>query len=356
MESDNNLLIMYYLFLFCTVPILIILLWVRIVSSIYKEEEFNEYLYQRIKNAYQYIVKCAKRGNYIKGYENKNNKNNKNKFKRIINKIDFNNVYDVNDWETLLRTTYQDYIILDNNKIVFIDGPSSMSLFPTFGLDYATLMHIKQFAEITEYKKWKNNNFKEFFKSKEYFYKYNYEYNYPNYDDVCDPKKYVINICPNTMRPYTFDLQTNEYWKQKSEKLFGPLNNQLHAYIYYANFVKKYKKYPSQDELIYYIYKRQSAKGITTLPRNIKLIVEKLIYSYNLVNKNITPEHFKYLFNNSENNIQRNYLEQIALDVNGSIRNIPVNTNIQTQFKTVLEELSAKTVTKSASSEYINVN
>ena len=213
------------------------------------------------------------------------------------------------DWSPILRTTYQNYLLLDD-QIVFLDGFSEFTEFPVCGLSANVVITIARIAYLFNYKKLDQEILKFIiyninnctFNVKE---SNNYQY-YTNYE----PNEYVVKICEETMMPYTYDQTTGSHWKTASEKLFGPLNSQIYAYIYYCNLVKKLNRYPTKNEFIIFIYKRMKSRGIDTLPKNIETIVDAVFISYHDIVFSLKPDVFINKFKNAIDPSNRILLER----------------------------------------------
>jgi len=224
------------------------------------------------------------------------------------------NRYDIDE---KFRTIYQNYKII-GDKIVFLDGFSKKCLFDTYTLDAYSIYLIIEIA--------KRNSFKRYDKDIEYqikiallmsmfrpnYIKYNVNYkNYNNYKKKL--ANYDINLCSKTMRPYLVNPVTKKFWKVESEKQFGPLNTQIHIYTYFGNYVSRYNKYPSKDEMLYYTYLRMKARNFSTVPKEIDDIVDKLFVSFEKILgpsfSEVSVDLFKKIFNESSNNKNRHLME-----------------------------------------------
>jgi len=215
------------------------------------------------------------------------------------------------------RTTYQNYILIDG-KIVFLDGPPRNPLFNMFTLDAGTVSTIIDVAEKNSFKKYdsniefqiKLNLIKNLLNPKYIMFKFNYK-NYENYKKKM--LNYEIVICPKTMRPFLKNPKTKKFWSVESEKLFGPLSKQIHIYTYFGNFICRYNKYPTKNEMIYYTYLKMQARGFSTLPKEIISIVDKLFVSFEKVLgpsfSNVPESSFRTIFKRSETVRERNNME-----------------------------------------------
>ena len=121
--------------------------------------------------------------------------------------------------------------------------------------------------------------------------------NWKNYDEKEDLVE--VKICPKTMRPY-YHIQ-DETWKDCLSKILDISKPYLSLNSDYGRFVSQYLKYPSLEEFILYTYRKYSfnSKIYSTLPKNISLICKSAMDDFTSVIKNIKPEEFAKLFNES---------------------------------------------------------
>ena len=104
-------------------------------------------------------------------------------------------------------------------------------------------------------------------------------------------EKVRIPICPRTMRPYMNSHE--ERWDEHAEKCFSiPVDQMIKGQRYFEQFVIKYEKLPTKDELILFYYNRYVVAGKkTTLPYKIEQWSEEVIEEFELavqVNGKIT--------------------------------------------------------------------
>jgi hypothetical protein len=113
------------------------------------------------------------------------------------------------------------------------------------------------------------------------------------------------------MRPY-YHVQ-NETWKDCLSKVLDISKPYLSLNSDYGNFVSKYLKYPSLEEFILYAYRKYSfnSKIYSTLPQSIALICKSAMDDFTSVTKNIKPEEFAKIFNESAKIEIRTKMEKI---------------------------------------------
>lgn len=92
-------------------------------------------------------------------------------------------------------------------------------------------------------------------------------------------------ICPQTFRPYTFDLKLKKHWAQCSEELHGPLHKQLSVYNYFIDYVVTFGEYPkTKEDFIIWMYNSQlnrfDGNATDTLPFYTWYFVDMLYERY----------------------------------------------------------------------------
>jgi hypothetical protein len=104
--------------------------------------------------------------------------------------------------------------------------------------------------------------------------------NWPNYvDAIYTP----VAICLRTLRPYLNDPATERPWEECAVEKHGPLDKQMSNYNNFIKFVARFKKYPTRDEFIVFLYNKYREAGITTMPITIVENVESVFDDYRAV-------------------------------------------------------------------------
>uniref|UniRef100_A0A915EE17 Uncharacterized protein n=1 Tax=Ditylenchus dipsaci TaxID=166011 RepID=A0A915EE17_9BILA len=90
------------------------------------------------------------------------------------------------------------------------------------------------------------------------------------------------------MRPYVFDLEKQEHWKNCAESIYGgPIDKQLSTYNYFIKFVIEHGTYPSNKHTFtkYLSAKQANRKEypIFTLPRQICQFLDDVFQDYEQV-------------------------------------------------------------------------
>ena len=121
--------------------------------------------------------------------------------------------------------------------------------------------------------------------------------NWKNYDGNEDLVE--VKICPKTMRPYYYIQEKT--WKDCLSKTVDISKPYLSLNSDYGRFVSKYLKYPTLDEFTLYAYRKYAynSKVYKTLPKNISLICKSAMDDFIPVIKDVTPESFVKLYNES---------------------------------------------------------
>ena len=131
--------------------------------------------------------------------------------------------------------------------------------------------------------------------------------NWKNYD-IYEIEE--VKICPKTMRPY-YHVQ-EETWKDCFSKKLDTSKSYLSLNSDYGKFVSQYLKYPTLEELILYAYRKYSYKSkvYNTLPINISFLCQSTLDDFIPVIKDVKPEIFAKLFNDSAPITIRTQLEK----------------------------------------------
>lgn len=108
-----------------------------------------------------------------------------------------------------------------------------------------------------------------------------------------------VEICPKTMRPYYY--VKDETWIKCFSKTLDISKPYLSLNSDYGRFVSKYLQYPSLNEFILYTYRNYAlnSKVYSTLPKRIDLICKVILKDFVPVIKDVTPEKFAQLYNDS---------------------------------------------------------
>ena len=101
------------------------------------------------------------------------------------------------------------------------------------------------------------------------------------------------------MRPYYY--VKDETWIKCFSKTLDISKPYLSLNSDYGRFVSKYLQYPSLNEFILYTYRNYAlnSKVYSTLPKRIDLICKVILKDFVPVIKDVTPEKFAQLYNDS---------------------------------------------------------
>eukprot|EP00744_Colponema_vietnamica_P020044 GILI01028442.1.p1 GENE.GILI01028442.1~~GILI01028442.1.p1 ORF type:complete len:121 (+),score=34.11 GILI01028442.1:629-991(+) len=98
-----------------------------------------------------------------------------------------------------------------------------------------------------------------------------------------------------TCRPF-YKVQRDKLWKEVANEHYGlaaeellPINRN------YGDFVAKYRKYPTYDELVTFSYNRvvKGKSGKSTLPLVADGLVKMVLREYASVTSGLAPEEFR---------------------------------------------------------------
>lgn len=102
-----------------------------------------------------------------------------------------------------------------------------------------------------------------------------------NYGYADSGRECQTQICPLTMRPWLHDRKTGAEWRVAAEAYWGaPAEKQLSAFRYFIDYIVDYKKFPNRNQLIFYFYKRQCGRGISTLCDHIEETADDVLAAY----------------------------------------------------------------------------
>lgn len=121
-----------------------------------------------------------------------------------------------------------------------------------------------------------------------------------------------VQICPATCRPYYTVPASGQVWKEAASAHFGvPVEALLSDSRHFGEFVCKYTKYPTFDELIVYIYNRvvKGASGKTTLPYDMERLAKETMTDFAAVMLQVAPEDFRKRYASSRMTWDREKME-----------------------------------------------
>lgn len=171
----------------------------------------------------------------------------------------------------LIRGQYQNHLVI-LGTLVFLDGPlqgAKPELDPSLAkIPIEFLLSLVDLADVTK-------------KRKDIILPDHLEPTPPiietNYDYPQDWMSTQTSICPATMRPYYYDPKTGQEW-------FNCITGQyLSAYRYFIEYTKQYWAFPTYHQLIWFMARRQAAKGYSTLPHCAEKITQEVIDNYRQV-------------------------------------------------------------------------
>lgn len=175
-------------------------------------------------------------------------------------------------------------LVLIENYYVFIDGPATEQSKPELpehvrDLDIQTLWNI---AHVIDLNKKKSQIFLDNIPHVELPKVINkWSNNYINVN---------VNICPKTLRPYSYDREDGIPWINKVHKLYNN-SSYMSTHNNFIKFVHKYKKYPTTDEFLIYLSKKYQV-----LPIYILKDIEAVFKDYDKVlingNKKLSVDKF----------------------------------------------------------------
>jgi hypothetical protein len=101
-----------------------------------------------------------------------------------------------------------------------------------------------------------------------------------------------VSICPATCRPFYFDLSDHQEWFKHSQHIFGNVEHQIHIHKYFIEYVNKYRKYPTRDEFLMFIFLDIAPRHKATLPLLVDKFVNEVFDGYRDIITTIDPVEF----------------------------------------------------------------
>jgi len=229
----------------------------------------------------------------------------------------------------LLRSYYQNHIYLvDKDRFIFLDGPAPKERNPkapilpefTQGVPFEVLVTISNLVDPS--KKSGDVIIEKYVAPTRIHFKKNYGYPTNWTREQVREKESKVKICPLTFRPYFIDPIKNKHWELCVEELWEcSLNKLISIKNYYVRFVVENLKFPTQEELIEYLYDKQrnrEANSMDTLPQYVEWFVVGLFENMTAAIKShqekfgveVTPEKFKEVVERSRNREEREKIEK----------------------------------------------
>ena len=103
-----------------------------------------------------------------------------------------------------------------------------------------------------------------------------------------------IPICPTTLRPFLLVPPSFTPWPKAAVDSFCPEKQLINCHAQYINYVNKYQKFPTKNELAEFCMKMLVPKKRPTLPAQIDQFIDCVVDGYNEVFavKDVTPKDF----------------------------------------------------------------
>lgn len=188
------------------------------------------------------------------------------------------------NWRMKLLSHYQGTVVLSNGAIIPIDGPVTNPVeLPRFelieGQKPLTINQLYYLSTIVDISSTVGNVPVDIDLSRsqtlpdiKYLYDYDPAAEFPN----------TIEISPVTMRPYATDRKSGLFWRKEADKI-STSDRRLSAFKRFTDCVIETKRFPSKDEFIEYIYRKEKmseALPRETLPEVIIKIVDYIFKLY----------------------------------------------------------------------------
>lgn len=125
---------------------------------------------------------------------------------------------------------------------------------------------------------------------------------------------YPCQISINTCRPlynlHLINSDDNRTWEDSCKEFYVG-HKLLSLNKYFGDYVVENRSYPTHNQFLLYIWKRETGKGSTTLPTTIELCCHDTMREYTDIIKKLNPDDFAVLFRASVSRIVRAKMEKI---------------------------------------------
>ena len=199
------------------------------------------------------------------------------------------------DWRLILKSQYQNSMLVDDGDRILLDGPSTLDTKPIlpdrfYDLSLETLFGLEKLVDT--FKSVGTISLSDVKPVPIPAPEVNYGYDYTReFEGEHEP----IPICPATFRPFTNDQRDGKFWENRTVEVHGcPIDKQISAYQYYIDFVTDKKKYPTRTEFLKYMSMKQANRlgSVRTLPAHIGKVVGGVLNDYQLVTKDVDVVKF----------------------------------------------------------------
>jgi hypothetical protein len=191
-------------------------------------------------------------------------------------------------WKKLIRAQYQNSMILSNGNIIILDGPDTdtkpklPSFRAMYGAPDVSLEELLTLQTLVNRSRTTNSIMIPENLVGQMIPDYVRNYSYKEDDNV---NRYIPELSPKTFRPYIIDRKKNIYWLNSCIQEMG--SKFISAYSYFIRFVDEHDRYPSQEEFIEYLERKQLARedgnASNTLPQYIQIYVNDVFTNYETI-------------------------------------------------------------------------
>jgi hypothetical protein len=108
-----------------------------------------------------------------------------------------------------------------------------------------------------------------------------------DYDEIVPYHKVEISI--HTCRPF-YNVNKNKKWIDVATEVYG--KNFISIDSRFGEFVIRYKKYPTKNEFLVYLYNYYSSRGKPTLPICIRQFVDEVFEDHNYIIENLPVSYY----------------------------------------------------------------
>ena|SRR5579885_242760 len=201
------------------------------------------------------------------------------------------------NWRSLINACYQNSIVLNNGKIIFLDGPPRLNVELPEILRNLPLGIVLSLEKLVDKSKKLGDIFIPMNLEASPIPNFVTNYGYPELTE--EQINAVIEISPKTYRPLY--RKQGRKWSELAIERYGRIENTCCNFKYFIDFVFRYNKYPENiEEFIIYVAERQANREVNpvdTLPRYQLGFTRSLFRDYeSVLGKNfqdVTVQEFK---------------------------------------------------------------
>jgi hypothetical protein len=120
-----------------------------------------------------------------------------------------------------------------------------------------------------------------------------------------------VPICPATVRPFYFAPGDHAEWHEISARIFGDVKHQIHIHWYFIEYVGKYKRYPTKEDFLMFVFLDIVPAKKATLPWLVARFVDCVFDGYAPIMREMEAPEFN---RRAARSLRLQYRRQIESD------------------------------------------